>query len=165
MTPRLGAASELLGNPLESKYTKLRVREQYVPGSPILGTGTDVTAFPEGHLCCSKCHGYKFECWVFPGTHKIELGCMTCGDSSRLALPLDVDIPHKEGRFTCLRTKVQLPYIANGTQFSGEKYACDHTQKGMIIIHTSGTLCIGCEACNTEMRIILTKTDTNLVLA
>jgi hypothetical protein len=145
-----------MANILKKEHTRLRVHATELPlsASGILGAGIDVTTLPEGHLSCPQCQGFKFECWVFLDAHKIECGCMKCGWSCRLLIPMDVNIDQfgKSGRFTCMRRNNALahPFI--------------HENKGMIIIHNSGTLSVGCEACKTEIDIKL-KTKTNLVLA
>jgi hypothetical protein len=131
---------------LQKQHTRLRVKETKLPEmqSKLLGNGLDVMSLPEGHLCCPKCSGYKFECWVILDSHRLEMGCMACGDSTRLLFPLDVDLLAfgKAGRFTCKR----------------------HPKAGMILIHNVDVISCGCEKCNTEVDIKLKKAS-GLVMA
>lgn len=139
---------------LKKEHTRLRVKAQILPiSSNGLIVDIDAMNLPEGHLACPICQGFKFEPWIMLDTHKIECGCTRCGWSCRLALPFDVDLSRfgKAGRFSCLR-------IDKATG----KFT--HQDLGMIVIHNSGTLCIGCEACKTEVRIRL-KSKLNLVSA
>lgn len=124
-------------NFLKREKTKMRVREVSLPASisPLLGMGIDATTLPEGHLSCTKCKRHLFECWLYGDNHRIEMGCMECNENYRLLFPLDVELPVKQGRFTCRR----------------------HPEKGMVLIHNMDTVCIGCEKCYTEIRIPLKK--------
>jgi hypothetical protein len=112
--------------------------------SEVLGSGIDVTTLPEGHLSCVKCQRHLFECWVFLDNHRLEMGCMECNASYRLLFPMDVSLSPfgKQGRFTC-RT---------------------HPNKGMVLIHNIETICVGCEKCFSEVRIVV-KSKSNLILA
>lgn len=112
--------------------------------SKLLGQGLDVMSLPEGHLSCSACSGYKFECWVILDSHRLEMGCCECGNATRLLFPLDVDLLAfgKAGRFTCKR----------------------HPKAGMILIHNVDVISCGCEKCNTEVDIKL-KRASGLVMA
>lgn len=123
---------------------RLRVKQFEMPlmTSKLLGSGIDVMTLPEGHMSCVQCQGYKFECWNYGDSHRIELGCMACGESYRLLFPLDIVLPEKQGRYSCLR----------------------HPSKGMIVIHNIDVLSVGCECCYTEMNIQL-KTKSNIILA
>lgn len=116
---------------LKKEKTRLRVKQVNLPAheSPILGVGVDVMTLPEGHACCSKCSGHLFECWVYGDNHRVELGCLQCGHPTRYLFPLDVDMPNKQGRFTCNR----------------------HPDKGMVLIHNIDIISIGCEKCYTEI--------------
>lgn len=139
---------------LQKKRPKMFVREVELPVSEdkILGTGVDVTNLPEGFLACPQCKKWKFECWVYLDAHRVELGCLGCGHSMRLLFPLDIDLLRfgGAGRFTCLRRK-------NGHLL--------HDKLGMVVIHNSGTISFGCEACKTECNINVRKTESNLILA
>lgn len=128
---------------LKKEHTRLRVRQAALPISidKILGKGIDVMNLPEGHLSCARCGKFLFECWLYGDNFRIEMGCMECGESYRLLLPLDVHLG-KQGRFTCRR----------------------HPEKGMILIHNIDVVSIGCECCNTELDIKLKKAK-GLVLA
>jgi hypothetical protein len=137
------------------RQTRLRVKARSLPdASPILGEGVDVMAIPDGHLSCPKCQGFRWECWVVLDAHRLELGCFSCGYSARLFFPLDIDLFKfgASGRFTCLRWDKETGKIPV------------HQDKAMIVIKNSDVLCVGCEACRTEVRIDLI-TKTNLVLA
>ena len=129
---------------LTKDKTRLRVKEVQLAQSEskILGTGIDVMTLPDGHLSCSKCSGYKFECWVYLDNHRIEMGCMGCGDSCRLLFPYDISLPGNGGRYSCKR----------------------HPKGAMIVIHNTDVLCIGCELCSSQMLIQL-RTKSNLILA
>lgn len=118
-------------------FRGLRLRSKDLPtsSSPILGTGIDVMTLPEGHMACSTCHGYKFEASVLMDKHRVELGCIECNAPYRLLFPLDVVMPEKQGRFYCKR----------------------HPDKGMIVIHNTDVLSIGCERCFTEINFQLRK--------
>lgn len=121
---------------LKKEKTKLRVREFRIPRAvSVLGNILDATKLPEGHLCCSRCHGYKFEASGYPGGNKIELGCVDCNERIYLAFPIDVVVP--PGRYGCWK----------------------HSNKGMIVIHNLDVLCIGCESCKSEIRIEMKKKD------
>lgn len=138
---------------LKKEHSRMRVKEVQLPSntSPILGTGIDVMTLPEGHLSCIKCKGYKFECWVYLDNHRIEMGCMNCGESYRLLFPLDISLPGSSGRYVCLRKR------------DSKGRPTDHSNKGMILIHNSGYLGIGCEACKTQLTVIL-KTQSNIII-
>jgi hypothetical protein len=126
-------------------FRGLKVKDVLVSAldrSDVLGVGIDVMALPEGHLVCNKCKKHKFECWIYGDNYVIEMGCMECGESYRLLFPIDAKLPDKAGRFTCLR----------------------HPGKGMILIHNTDVIGIGCESCFTEIRICLRKAK-GIVLA
>lgn len=126
---------------LQKTKTRLRVKQSTIPYTPgVLGNMLDATKLPEGHFCCSKCSGYKFEASGFPGGNKIELGCMQCNERYYMYFPVDCVVP--EGRFYCKK----------------------HPKKGMILIHNIETVCIGCESCKTEMQIKV-KDKGGLILA
>lgn len=131
---------------LKKQHTKLRVKQIDLPESksPLLGAGIDVMTLPEGHMSCSKCSGYKWEAWVGLDNHRLEMGCLGCGHSCRLLFPLDIDLMAfgGSGRFVCKK----------------------HPSKGMVLIHNSGYLCVGCESCRTEATVQL-RTESNLVVA
>lgn len=122
--------------------SRLRVKEVELPASssPILGAGIDVMTLPEGHLSCVKCHGHRFECWLYGDNHRLEMGCMKCNENYRLLFPMDVKWPQRHGRFVCQR----------------------HPTKAMILIHNIDVVSIGCELCKTEIDIFL-DTKTNLI--
>lgn len=126
--------------------SRLQVKEVQMPitGDVLLGNGIDVMTLPEGHLSCSKCGKHLFECWVYLDTHRLEMGCQSCGHSYRLLFPLDIDLMRfgKNGRFTCKK----------------------HPDKGFVLIHNMDVISIGCEKCTTEVQVIL-KTKNNLVIA
>ncbi len=122
---------------------KLRVTAVDIPisTSRILGDGIDVVNSPDGHLSCPMCRGYKFECWALIDTRRIEIGCTDCNWSSRILLPIDVDLSELGmGRYSCKH----------------------HPDAGMVIINNSGKLCIGCEKCRTQVLVSL-KTDKVLI--
>ena len=141
---------------LTKPHTRMRVKAHELPlsMSGVLGAGIDVMNLPEGHLSCPVCQGFKFECWVFLDNHRLECGCMKCGWSCRLLFPMDIDLSQfgKTGRFTCLRRDSE----------THEHLIHEHC--GMIIIHNTDVLSVGCEKCRTEVDIKL-KTKSNLVLA
>lgn len=128
---------------LKKEHTRLRVKEMTMPvnQSPILGLGIDVTAIPDGHLACVKCKGYKFECSIMGDFHRLECGCIGCGEAYRLLFPVDCPLPPQSGRFTCFK----------------------HKDKAMIVISNSGIICVGCESCKTEIRI-RTRTESNIII-
>lgn len=129
---------------LKKEHTRLRLKQMEVPisTSPVLGAGIDVAKCPDGHLSCPICRGFKFECSVVLDSRRIEIGCMHCGWSDRLLLPFSVDL----------------------SQFSGGRFTCfKHQEKGMVIINNSGKLCVGCEACKTQ--VVINISDGGLVLA
>lgn len=125
------------------KQKGLRVRSKQIPlsTSDILGTGIDVMHLPEGHMACTICNGYKFECSIIGDFHRLEIGCMACGKAYRMLFPFDCPLPPQNGRFTCFK----------------------HPDKGMIIVHNVDVLCVGCESCKTEIVFEL-KTKSNLIL-
>jgi hypothetical protein len=126
---------------LNKTKTKMRVKSTPLPKSmEMLGTMLDAMNLPEGHACCPKCAGYKFEVSGFPGAHKVELGCVNCGDRFYVAFPVDIEIP--VGRYYCKK----------------------HPDKAMIMIHNIDVVSFGCEACRTEINIQLKKSN-GLVLA
>lgn len=129
---------------LKKEKPQMRVKafEDVLSSSSILGDGIDVLKMPDSHLCCNKCKGFSFECWVYLDTHRIELGCLKCGDATRLLLPLDIDLSvfGKAGRFTCFK----------------------HGDKGFIIIKNNNVLCVGCESCRTQILLKL-KSDSLIV--
>lgn len=126
---------------LKKEHTRLRVKKRILPKSQgVLGDLLVATDLPEGHCACSKCDGYKFEAFGFPGGGKIELGCVQCGGRFYLMFPVDVNLP--EGRFIC-RT---------------------HPEKAMIVIHNMKVISVGCECCKTEININV-DTKSNLILA
>lgn len=125
-----------------TKQKGLRVREFNLPQNPGLLIGDiDVMVLPEGHLCCSKCHQYKFEPWVYLDNHRINLGCLECGNEVRLLFPLDISLPGNTGRYACKR----------------------HPKKGFVVIHNIDVLSIGCELCRTEIQVKLRNTN-NIIL-
>ena len=134
-----------MANILKGK-TQLRVKEFSEPLSEdkILGTGIDVMTMPDSHLCCSKCSKPFFEVWVYTSNHYIEVGCVSCGWSTRLLLPYDIDLSKRfgEGKFECFK----------------------HKDKGFVIIKNSDVLCVGCRYCKTEVQIKL-DTKTNIILS
>jgi hypothetical protein len=112
----------------------MRVKESSLPKSmTVLGTMLDAMNLPEGHACCPKCSGYKFEISGYPGGHKIEMGCVGCGDRFYIAFPVDVDL--LQGRYYCRK----------------------HKSKAFILIHNIDVISMGCEACKTEINICLRK--------
>lgn len=114
--------------------TRMRVVERRLPkSSAILGTMLDAMALPEGHCCCSRCHGYKFEVSGYPGGGKVEMGCVGCGDRFYIAFPIDIDLP--TGRWFCRK----------------------HMGKAFICIHNVDVVSFGCEACKTEINVCLRK--------
>lgn len=117
---------------LNKTKTRMRVKEVNLPAaeSPLLGVGIDVTTLPEGHLSCVKCHGYKFEAWIYGDNFRVEMGCIECNHSYRLLFPLTCQMPPQQGRFTCF----------------------NHPKKAMILIHNVDTVCIGCESCYSEIQ-------------
>lgn len=132
--------------------TRLRVREfkSELKDDVVLGTGIDVLAMPDSHLSCSKCSKPFWEVWVYGDNHRIEIGCLSCGWSTRLLLPMDIDLAKRfgEGKFECQR-------------WSNGKIA-GHV--GFIIIKNNEYLSIGCRYCKTEVNIkCLTK--SNLIMA
>lgn len=129
---------------LNKQREKLRVKEAVLPlrTSTVLGNAIDPMALPEGHLSCVRCKGHLFECWIYHGSNALEMGCIKCNESYRMAFPLDVKLPGNTGRFTCRR----------------------HPDKAMVLIHNVDVVCVGCEKCKTEIQIFL-KTKTNLVMA
>lgn len=128
----------------EIPNNRLRVKEMMLPiaTSNILGEGIDTTAMPEGHFACNYCKGYKFEVSIMGDYHRLETGCMTCGQAYRFLFPLDCPLPPNVGRFQCFK----------------------HMNKGMIIIANLGKLCVGCESCKTQI-IFDIKTNNNLILS
>lgn len=132
---------------------RMRVKEVNLPlaTSEILGNGIDVTTLPEGHLSCPKCSHYKFECWVYLDNHRIEMGCLDCGWSCRLLFPMDISLPGRNGKYACTRRIVKGKRV-------------DHSRKGMILIHNTDVISIGCEACSNQM-IIKLESKSNLILA
>jgi hypothetical protein len=119
----------------------MRVKEHKPPKTlGILGNVIDATTLPESHLACARCSGFKFEVSGFPGGSKMELGCIACNERFYIAFPTNCSIP--EGRFICKR----------------------HPNKAMIVIHNVETVCVGCEACKTEMHIVV-KDKGGLILA
>lgn len=122
---------------------KLRMKAVDIPlsTSRILGDGIDVKNCPDGHISCPICRGYKFECWSLLDSRRIEIGCVGCNWSSRILLPIDVDLSELgAGRYTCKH----------------------HADAAMVIINNSGKLCIGCEKCRTQVVISL-KTEKVLI--
>jgi len=131
----------------KSKYDPgaMRVHAHELPltGDKVLGTGIDVTTCPNGHLSCPQCQSPYFEVWCSLDTHRLEIGCVNCGWSSRLLVPYDID----------------LLAIGSG------RYGCKKHDKGeMVIIKNVDVLSIGCRYCRTEVDIKL-KSKSNLVLA
>lgn len=128
----------------KDKMKGLRVKEVELPlaTSEILGSGIDVTALPEGHFSCVRCKNHKFECSVILDSHRLEVGCIECNSSYRFLFPLDCPMPPTPGRFSCKK----------------------HPDKGMIIIHNTDVICVGCEKCYTQILFQI-KTYNNLILA
>lgn len=131
---------------LKKEHTRLRVKEwkSELKDDVILGTGIDVLAMPDSHLCCAKCSKPFFEVWVYGDSHRIEVGCVSCGWSTRLLLPMDIDLNARfgQGKFECFK----------------------HKTAGFVIIKNVETLSIGCRYCRTEVNISC-KTKNNLILA
>ena len=127
----------------EIPNNRLRVKEVNLPlaTSPLLGSGIDVTAMPEGHFACAYCKGYKFEVSIMGDFKRLEAGCMECGHAYRFLFPMDCPMPPNVGRFTCFK----------------------HKAKGMIVISNSGKLCVGCEVCKTQIVFDI-KTKDNILL-
>lgn len=141
---------------LTKTKTRLRVKESALPvTSTILGKGIDIMTMPEGHLCCGKCSGYKFECWMYGDNRRIEMGCMGCGESTRLYLPMDVKLDDVAGTWKFFGAEGSF----GRTDAVGEgRFVCrKHPTKGMILIHNVDVVSIGCESCFTELNICLRK--------
>ncbi len=130
---------------LKKPREKLQCKEVVLPlaTNPLLGTGIDVMTLPEGHLCCSQCKGHMWECWVYLDKKRLVMGCFKCGHDCIMLFPFDVSLSpfRNQGRFTCKR----------------------HPDKGMVLIHNTDVVCVGCEKCFTEVRIV-TKTQNNIVI-
>jgi hypothetical protein len=127
------------------RETKLRVKEMPLNalGESKGVTTVDATKLPEGHLSCSQCHGFKFECNNDIAAAKIVCGCLGCGAAYNFIFPLDVSLKQMgNGRFTCKK----------------------HDGRGFVVIHNTDKLCFGCESCKTQVVIDL-KTRNNLVIA
>lgn len=118
----------------------MRVKEVPIASTGVIGTMLDAMKLPEGHMACGKCKGYKFEAFGYAGGHKVELGCIGCGERFYVAFPVDIDLP--QGRYYCRR----------------------HESKAMILIHNVDVVSIGCECCRTEINICLRKAK-GIVLA
>ena len=133
-------------NFLKREKTRLRVKAAELPLSvnKILGTGIPVNNLPEGHLSCSMCQSPFFEAWVYLDKHRLEMGCCKCGHSYRLLFPLDAELKAFEnsGRWTCPQ----------------------HPDKGMVLIHNTDVVSVGCQLCWRQVNIQLKKA-TGLVLA
>lgn len=114
---------------------------------------------PEGHLCCGKCSGYKFECWMYGDNRRIEMGCMECGESTRLYLPMDVKLDEYEGSDPSAWKFFNKDGSFGRTDAVGEgRFSCmKHPKKGMVLIHNVDVVSIGCESCFTEINICLRK--------
>lgn len=123
--------------------SRLRVKEVVLPlaTTPLLGSGIDVMTLPEGHFSCVGCKGYRFECSMLLDNRRLEAGCMSCGSSYRFLFPIDCPLPEASGRFSCF----------------------SHRDKGMVIIHNVGKLCVGCECCKTQIVFDL-DTKSNLII-
>ncbi len=138
---------------MTTKQKGLRVKR--VPmalSTSVLGHDIDATKLPEGHLTCGKCGRFRFEASMQGDNFRIELGCVECGEAFRLLLPLGVEIGKPN------------PWGSNAHVPTNGKFTClKHPSKAMIVIHNVETVCIGCEACKTEIRIILPK-EKGLVL-
>lgn len=128
----------------ELPNNRLRVKEMSLPlaTSEILGVGIDTTTLPEGHLACGNCARYKFEAWLMLDNYRIELGCLTCGQGFRLVFPVDMILPAEKGRWTCFK----------------------HPKAGIIVIHCSGNLCLGCERCKNQVIFDVKPKGTNLIM-
>jgi hypothetical protein len=142
---------------LTKEKTRLRVRQSTLPvSSTILGKGIDVMGLPEGHLCCGKCGSHLFECWMYGDVRRVEMGCMGCGESTRLYFPMDVkldDVAGSDPRF-----------CKNDSLGQGRFQCLRHPTKGMILVHNVDVVSIGCESCFTEINICLRKAK-GMVLA
>ena len=124
--------------------TRIRVKAYEAPltGSKILGQGIDMMSMPDGHVACAACQNPFFECWVYLDNHRVEIGCMKCGNSYRLLFPLDVDL----------------------SQFAGGRFVCfRHPNSGMVIIKNTDCVCIGCQLCKSQVTISLKKSQNLLV--
>lgn len=109
----------------------LRIRNRQADNT---GFGLDVLTMPDGHLGCSECHKPFFEIWVNPISHLVEVGCFSCGWSTKLILPM-----------TALAS-------ANGL---GGKFECSKHKSGMVIIKNTDILCFGCRYCEHEVRLLV----------
>lgn len=130
---------------LKKQHTRLRVKEVILPASesPVLGVGVDVMHLPEGHLNCIKCKGHLWECWVYTDNHRLEMGCVGCGWSTRLLFPLDVSLSPfgASGRWTCRK----------------------HPSLACVLIHNVDCINIGCERCFRDVTIKLRKAQGLIV--
>lgn len=135
---------------ITNKKTRMRVKQSALPVSAtVLGKGIDVMSMPEGHLCCGKCGGYKFECWMFGDNRRIEMGCMNCNESTRLYFPMDIKLDEYAG--------TTIGYGRTDALGEGRFVCRRHKNKGMILVHNIDVVSIGCEACFTEINICLRK--------
>lgn len=135
---------------LKREKTKLRVKQSLLPASStILGKGIDVMQMPEGHLSCGKCSGHLFECWMYGDNRRIEMGCMQCGESTRLYFPMDVKLDEF--------TRTGSAYGRHDSLGQGRFQCLKHPDKGMILIHNVDVISIGCEKCFTELNLCLRK--------
>lgn len=137
---------------------RLQVREVPLPVTQgILGTGIDVTTLPEGHLVCPKCKTPKFECWMYGDNHRVEMGCMECGESTRLHFPTDIKLDDVAG---------SQQYFGKGDAVlpHGRFQCMKHPDKGMVLIHNVDVISIGCEKCFTEINICLRKSKGMVIV-
>ena len=135
---------------LTKSKPRLRVKESKLPASSlVLGKGIDAAEMPEGHLCCGKCGGHLFECWMFGDNRRIEMGCMSCNESTRLYFPQDIKLDEFAGSAT--------RYGRSDALGEGRFQCLRHPTKGMILIHNVDVVSIGCESCFTELNICMRK--------
>lgn len=125
------------------KQKGLRLKEVQLPlaTSVLLGSGIDAMSLPEGHLACPHCHGHLWEASVFLDAHRIEMGCRGCNWVCRVLFPMNVVFPCS-GRWTCSA----------------------HPDKGVILIHNTDVINIGCEKCYRDISFQL-KRAGGLILA
>ena len=122
------------------KSTRLRV---HAFERALVGGNIDISHCPDGHLSCPKCQNPYFETWFEVGEHKILIGCVKCGWSSKMLFPVDVDLNlfGKNGKWSCLK----------------------HKQAENAIIKNGQCVCIGCRYCMSQ-AIITLKSETGLVV-
>lgn len=104
-----------------------------VINDPLLGKGLDSTLLPNGHLACphDNCPWFHVNIIPLERNWKLECYCFKCGEVLNVIIPAKGVLEGESaGAFQCLV----------------------HQSAPAAVIVNDGTVCVGCQSCNQEVR-------------